>query len=100
MSKRFREYVGRGVATTATYEARALGVHSGSWLADVARGRDERPVVTVREPKSLSRQTTFERDPDPLRDREILSRMLLSLCERVSKDLKREGYAGKTIGVK
>ena len=32
-----REYVGRGVATTATYEARALGVHSGMGLMKAAR---------------------------------------------------------------
>ena len=31
------EYVGRGVATTATYEARALGVHSGMGLMKAAR---------------------------------------------------------------
>src|SRR5438309_6962891 len=32
-----RHYVGRGVATTATYEARALGVHSGMGLMKAAR---------------------------------------------------------------
>jgi DNA polymerase-4 len=32
-----RDYVGRGVATTATYEARALGVHSGMGLMKAAR---------------------------------------------------------------
>jgi DNA polymerase-4 len=32
-----REYVGRGVATTATYEARALGVNSGMGLMKAAR---------------------------------------------------------------
>ena len=32
-----RQYVGRGVATTATYEARALGVHSGMGLMKAAR---------------------------------------------------------------
>jgi DNA polymerase IV len=31
-----RDYVGRGVATTATYEARALGVHSGMGLMKAA----------------------------------------------------------------
>src|SRR5438876_5905278 len=34
---RLSEYVGRGVATTATYEARALGVHSGMGLMKAAR---------------------------------------------------------------
>ena len=33
---RLRDYVGRGVATTATYEARALGVHSGMGLMKAA----------------------------------------------------------------
>lgn len=34
---RLREYVGRGVLTTATYEARALGVHSGMPAMKAAR---------------------------------------------------------------
>ncbi|MGE5492638.1 MAG: DNA polymerase Y family protein, partial [Actinomycetota bacterium] len=33
---RLRDYVGRGVITTATYEARALGVHSGMGLMKAA----------------------------------------------------------------
>src|SRR5512138_1522907 len=33
---RLREYAGRGVITTATYEARALGVHSGMGLMKAA----------------------------------------------------------------
>src|SRR3990172_9871551 len=32
-----REYSGRGVITTATYEARALGVHSGMGLMKAAK---------------------------------------------------------------
>src|SRR5205814_8029781 len=34
---RLRDYAGRGVATTATYEARALGVHSAMALMKAAR---------------------------------------------------------------
>ena len=34
---RLRDYVGRGVATTATYEARALGVHSAMGLMKAAK---------------------------------------------------------------
>ena len=33
---RLKDYVGRGVATTATYEARAFGVHSGMGLMKAA----------------------------------------------------------------
>src|SRR5574337_1216362 len=37
----------------------AFGRSYGLWLARVAHGEDERPVVTDSEPKSLSRETTF-----------------------------------------
>jgi len=79
---------------------RRFGKHYGHWLSDAAHGRDDRPVVTVSEPKSLSRETTFERDLDPHRDRSVLTGILTSLCERLSQDLADKGYAGKTIGVK
>jgi DNA polymerase IV len=77
-----------------------FGNHYGNWLTEVAHGRDNRPVVTEREPKSISRETTFERDLDPKRDRESLSHILLDLCVKLSGDLQRKGYKGKTIGVK
>jgi DNA polymerase-4 len=77
-----------------------FGERYARWLAASARGHDERPVVTEREPKSVSRETTFERDLDAKRDRDSLAQTLLALCERVGHDLQRKGYAGKTIGVK
>ena len=77
-----------------------FGNHYGHWLAEVAQGQDERPVVTERETKSISRETTFERDLDPKRDRETLSRILLDLCQKLSGDLQRKGHQGKTIGLK
>jgi DNA polymerase-4 len=77
-----------------------FGERYARWLTDAARGHDERPVVTEREPKSVSRETTFERDLDAKRDRDSLAQTLLALCERVGHDLRRKGYAGKTIGVK
>jgi DNA polymerase IV len=77
-----------------------FGRSYGRWLSEVAHGRDERPVITAREPKSISRETTFERDLHPREDREILSGILLGLCEGVSSDLTRHGYLGKTIGIK
>jgi DNA polymerase-4 len=80
--------------------AAEFGPRYAQWLLDAAHGRDDRPVVTVREPKSLSRETTFERDLDQRRDRDELSRILVGLCERVAGDLERKGYLGRTIGVK
>jgi DNA polymerase IV len=77
-----------------------FGPHFGRWLAEVAQGHDDRQVVTYREPKSISRETTFERDLHAVSDREALSAILLDLCERLSGDLVRKGYVAKTIGIK
>ena len=77
-----------------------FGMNSGAWMHEAAHGRDERPVVTRSEPKSISRETTFEEDLHPVRDKERLSRVFTSLCVRVAADLARKGYLGKTIGLK
>jgi DNA polymerase IV len=77
-----------------------FGERYGIWMQDAAHGRDERPIVTVREAKSVSRETTFGRDLHPERDRESLSRILLELCEQISRDLARKGVRAKTIGIK
>jgi len=77
-----------------------FGANYGAWLHEAAHGRDERPIVTYSEPKSLSRETTFERDLHAQADREALSRIFTELCREVSEDLKRKGYAGRTIGLK
>ena len=77
-----------------------FGQSYGAWMHAAAHGRDERPVVTYSEPKSISRETTFEDDLHAVRDREKLTRVFTELCVRVAGDLKRKGYAGKTIGLK
>jgi DNA polymerase IV len=94
----------RTIGELAHVLAETLTTHFGNsygrWLREAAHGRDERPLVTAREPKSISRETTFQRDLHPRRDREALSQILLELCERVSRDLALRGYVGKTIGIK
>ena len=55
-------------ADPATLEG-AFGPRLGRELRDRARGHDDRPVVTEREPKSESRETTF---PSDVSDRAIL----------------------------
>ena len=77
-----------------------FGANYGAWLHRVANGQDERPVVTFSEPKSISRETTFERDLHPRRDRDELGELFTRLCEQLASDLQRKGYAAKTIGVK
>ena len=92
--------IGELVAANRQRLIETFGERYAGWLIDAAHGRDDRPVVSVREPKSISRETTFERDLDPVRDRQALSVILLDLCHRLSGDLVRKGYVGKTIGVK
>src|SRR6185436_3953373 len=77
-----------------------FGRNYGAWLHEAAHGRDARDVVTESEPKSISRETTFERDLSARRDRDQLSQIFTDLCVSLAGDLQRKGYAGKTIGVK
>jgi DNA polymerase-4 len=77
-----------------------FGRATGQWLHQAAHGMDDRPVVTSSEPKSLSRETTFERDLHVKQDRARLSSIFTDLCNRLADDLLRKGYATKTIGIK
>jgi len=77
-----------------------FGASYGAWLGEAAQGRDDRPLVCAREAKSISRETTFARDLDPVRDREELTRILLDMCRRLSEDLARHGCAARTVGIK
>ena len=77
-----------------------FGQNTGAWLHRVAHGIDDRPVVTESEPKSISRETTLDRDLHAKHDRPALSAIFTSLCERVASDLERKGYAARTIGIK
>ncbi|MFL9880064.1 DNA polymerase IV [Herbaspirillum rhizosphaerae] len=92
------------VGDLAKADAGLLQDHFGrsysAWLGNVAQGIDDRPVSTSSEPKSISRETTFERDLHARQDREKLSGIFTSLCARVADDLHRKGYVGRTIGIK
>ena len=77
-----------------------FGRSYGAWMHDAAHGRDDREVVVYSEPKSVSRETTFENDMHPVRDREALGRIFTDLCVRVAQDLERKGVVGRTIGLK
>jgi DNA polymerase-4 len=92
--------IGELAAADPAWLVEQFGRAHGAWMHDAAHGRDERAVVTVSEPKSISRETTFERDLSVARDRGQLSEIFTALCAGVSGDLKRKGYVGRTIGLK
>ena len=77
-----------------------FGPNYAAWLHAAAHGRDDRPVETVAERKSVSRETTFERDLHPRQDRAELTGILVALCDRVAADLQALGVRGRTVGIK
>ena len=92
--------IGELAAADAQWLVEQFGSNYGTWLHQVAHGRDDRPVVTFSEPKSISRETTFERDLHAREDRAALGAIFSRLCEQLAGDLQSKGYAAKTIGVK
>jgi DNA polymerase-4 len=92
--------IGELAAAAPAQLVEQFGRSYGAWMHEAAHGRDERPVVTYSEPKSISRETTFDDDLHAVRDRPRLTRIFTELCVRVAEDLERKGYVGKTIGIK
>jgi DNA polymerase-4 len=92
--------IGELAAVDENWLQERFGPNYGAWLHQVANGQDERSVVTFREPKSLSRETTFDSDLHPRHNRDELGRIFTRLCEQLADDLQRKGYAARTIGVK
>lgn len=92
--------IGELAAAPPSLLVQQFGNSVGHWLHEAAHGRDERRVVTHREVKSVSRETTFETDLHAVRDRARLSEIFTMLCERVAADLQRKGLVGRTIGLK
>ena len=92
------------IAALAQAEPEFLQAHFSRsysiWLLEVSHGIDNRPVKTYSEPKSISRETTFEQDLHPRHDRPVLSKAFTALCIRVAEDLQRKAYAGRTVGIK
>jgi DNA polymerase IV len=82
--------------TSETDLARRYG-EEGRRLARLARGLDARTVSADRETKSVSSETTFERD---LSGFDALERILWSQTEEVSARLKAKELAGSTVTLK
>jgi DNA polymerase-4 len=94
------ETIGQLAAQELDWLIDHFGQKTGAWMHDAAHGRDERPIVLESEPVSISRETTFERDLHAVRDKAELGAIFTRLCQQVASDLQRQGYVGKTIGIK
>ncbi len=92
--------IGELAAAPRELLVRYFGATTGIWMHEVAHGIDERPVKTVRETKSVSRESTFQRDLHVQGDRAELSEIFTGICLRVAEDLQRKQLKAKTIGIK
>lgn len=105
-----------GVGPRTAERMRALGIRSGADLRArsvdelerhfgktgrffhaIAHGHDDRPVLPDRPRKSISSETTFERD---LGARAELEPVLTDLADDVTAAMRRHGAAARTVTVK
>jgi DNA polymerase-4 len=85
------------LAEAETAQMEALFGSRGAWLAEVARGIDDRPIETEHERKSVGAETTFPRDlPDGPELRDELRRVALDAARR----LVSSGMRAKTVVMK
>ena len=85
------------LARVPVNELRAEFGKTGEYLHRAACGLDDSPVVTEWNPKSVSRENTFERD---VRDVAQLEKFIAEMSAGVARDLAREGYRARTIVLK
>ena len=73
------------------------GQSYGHYLHEASRGIDESPLVTHWEPKSVSRETTFQTDTN---NWQTIAKTIAELAEQVVDDIKQKGYKGRTVTLK
>jgi len=90
----------RTVGALARADVRDLAARWGAHglrLSELARGKDARPVDPAQERKGISAETTFEEDLVALG---ALEDKLAPLCEKVARQARAAGVAGRTVTLK
>ncbi|MDD5584281.1 MAG: DNA polymerase IV [Candidatus Omnitrophica bacterium] len=70
---------------------------NGEYFWNLAWGRDDRLLQEEAQAKSISNETTFERDTA---DTDTITGALLALCEKVSQRLRAQGLKARTVTLK
>jgi len=91
------ETIGQLVNVPLEILVQRFGVSYGHYLYEAARGMDESPLVTHWEPKSFSRETTFQVD---VKDWQIIARTIAKLAKEVVSDMAENGYSARTVTLK
>ncbi|MCX5846139.1 MAG: DNA polymerase IV [Deltaproteobacteria bacterium] len=74
-----------------------FGSSYGNYLYHASRGIDDSPLVTHWEPKSISRETTFQKD---VANWQFIAKTLAELTREVVTDMKENGFKARTVTVK
>ena len=74
-----------------------FGSSYGNYLYHASRGIDDSPLVTHWEPKSISRETTFQKD---VMNWQFIAKTLAELTREVVTDMKENGFKARTVTVK
>src|SRR5262249_5376575 len=90
------ETIGQLAALPMEELMRRFGKH-GFQLWEFAHGIDKRPVVVPGDPKSISRETTFDRD---LSDPAEIEAVLRQLAQHAAKNMRDSGLHCRTINLK
>jgi DNA polymerase IV len=75
----------------------SYGESYGHYLYEASRGIDESSLVTHWEPKSVSRETTFQTDTN---NWQTIAKTIAELAEEVVDDIRQKGYKGRTVTLK
>lgn len=74
-----------------------FGPSYGNYLHDASHGIDNTPLITDWEPRSASRETTFQTDTN---NWQTIATTLAELTKDVVDDMRERGYKGKNVTVK
>jgi DNA polymerase IV len=91
------ETIGQLAAIPLDTLVERFGNSYGSYLHDASRGLDDSPLITHWEPKSISRETTFQED---VKNWQTIARTLADLAREVTTDLREHRYRAKTVAIK
>lgn len=91
------ETIGQLAVLSLAELVKHFGKSYGRYLYDASRGIDDSPLITHWEPKSISRETTFQAD---IKDWQVIARTLAQLIKEVRSDMKRQGYKSRTVAIK
>ena len=74
-----------------------FGSSYGNYLYHASRGIDDSPLITDWEPKSISRETTFQKD---IANWQFIAKTLADLTREVVTDMKDNSFKARTVTVK